>query len=315
MSKHISVVFPGQGSQSQGMTEIFSSDEVNNLGYKNPFDFDLLDIINHDEEKLNKSYYTQPALVLTSLLYYQRLKNILPNQPNILAGHSLGEYSALVASNAIDLHSALKLVYKRGKFMTESQNGSMMAVMGATLENILNVCDQINKEENENISAANLNSPNQIVLGGLESSIDIAQVKLKELGAKRCIKLKVATASHCKLLNDASKKLENELNLTEFISPEVDVIQNINASISSDIVQIKQNLVNQLTSPVQWIDTMKKINHQQGIIIECGPGKVLSGLAKANGCENILSMSSETFEDDLRNMLWKMYLLQVLLEE
>lgn len=303
MSKHISVVFPGQGSQSQGMTEIFSSDEINNLGYKNPFDFDLLDIINHDEEKLNKSYYTQPALVLTSLLYYQRLKNILPNQPNILAGHSLGEYSALVASNAIDLHSALKLVYKRGKFMTESQNGSMMAVMGATLENILNVCDQINKEENENISAANLNSPNQIVLGGLESSIDIAQVKLKELGAKRCIKLKVATASHCKLLNDASKKLENELNLTEFISPEVDVIQNINASISSDIVQIKQNLVNQLTSPVQWIDTMKQINQHQGIIIECGPGKVLSGLAKANGCENILSMSSETFEDDLRNML------------
>lgn len=303
MSKHISVVFPGQGSQSQGMTEIFSSDEVNNLGYKNPFDFDLLDIINHDEEKLNKSYYTQPALVLTSLLYYQRLKNILPNQPNILAGHSLGEYSALVASNAIDLHSALKLVYKRGKFMTESQNGSMMAVMGATLENILNVCDQINKEENENISAANLNSPNQIVLGGLESSIDIAQVKLKELGAKRCIKLKVATASHCKLLNDASKKLENELNLTEFISPEVDVIQNINASISSDIIQIKQNLVNQLTSPVQWIDTMKQINQHQGIIIECGPGKVLSGLAKANGCENILTMSSETFEDDLRNML------------
>ena len=257
MSKHISVVFPGQGSQSQGMTEIFTSVEVNNLGYINPFDFDLLDIINHDEEKLNKSYYTQPALVLTSLLYYQRLKNILPNQPNILAGHSLGEYSALVASNAIDLHSALKLVYKRGKFMTESQNGSMMAVMGATLENVLNVCDQINKEENENISAANLNSPNQIVLGGLESSIDIAQVKLKELGAKRCIKLKVATASHCKLLNDASKKLENELNLTEFISPEVDVIQNINASISSDIIQIKQNLVNQLTSPVQWIDTMK----------------------------------------------------------
>lgn len=303
MSKHISVVFPGQGSQSQGMTEIFSSDEINNLGYKNPFDFDLLDIINHDEEKLNKSYYTQPALVLTSLLYYQRLKNILPNQPNILAGHSLGEYSALVASNAIDLHSALKLVYKRGKFMTESQNGSMMAVMGATLENVLNVCDQINKEENENISAANLNSPNQIVLGGLESSIDIAQVKLKELGAKRCIKLKVATASHCKLLNDASKKLENELNLTEFISPEVDVIQNINASISSDIIQIKQNLVNQLTSPVQWIDTMKQINQHQGIIIECGPGKVLSGLAKANGCENILTMSSETFEDDLRNML------------
>ena len=303
MSKHISVVFPGQGSQSQGMTDIFSSDELNNIGYINPFDFNLLDIINNDEEKLNKSYYTQPALVLTSLLYYQRLKNILPNQPNILAGHSLGEYSALVASNAIDLHSALKLVYKRGKFMTESQNGSMMAVMGVTLENILNVCDQINKEENENISAANLNSPNQIVLGGLESSVDIAAIKLKELGAKRCIKLKVATASHCKLLDDASKKLENELNLTEFIEPEIDVIQNINASISSDTIHIKQNLVNQLTNPVQWIDTMNQINQHQGIIIECGPGKVLSGLAKANGCENILTMSSPSFEDDLRNML------------
>jgi [acyl-carrier-protein] S-malonyltransferase len=303
MSKHISVVFPGQGSQSQGMTDIFSPDELNNIGYINPFDFDLLDIINHDEEKLNKSYYTQPALVLTSLLYYQRLKNILPNQPNILAGHSLGEYSALVASNAIDLHSALKLVYKRGKFMSESKNGSMMAVMGVTLENILNVCDQINKEENENISAANLNSPNQIVLGGLESSVDIAAIKLKELGAKRCIKLKVATASHCKLLDDASKKLENELNLTEFIEPEIDVIQNINASISLDTIHIKQNLVNQLTNPVQWIDTMNQINQHQGIIIECGPGKVLSGLAKANGCENILTMSSPSFEDDLRNML------------
>lgn len=303
MSKHISVVFPGQGSQSQGMTDIFSPDELNNIGYINPFNFDLLDIINHDEEKLNKSYYTQPALVLTSLLYYQRLKNILPNQPNILAGHSLGEYSALVASNAIDLHSALKLVYKRGKFMSESKNGSMMAVMGATLENILNVCDQINKEENENISAANLNSPNQIVLGGLESSADIAAIKLKELGAKRCIKLKVATASHCKLLDDASKKLENELNLTEFIEPEIDVIQNINASISLDTIHIKQNLVNQLTNPVQWIDTMNQINQHQGIIIECGPGKVLSGLAKANGCENILTMSSPSFEDDLRNML------------
>ena len=303
MSKHISVVFPGQGSQSQGMTDIFSPDELNNIGYINPFDFDLLDIINHDEEKLNKSYYTQPALVLTSLLYYQRLKNILPNQPNILAGHSLGEYSALVASNAIDLHSALKLVYKRGKFMSESKNGSMMAVMGATLENILNVCDQINREENENISAANLNSPNQIVLGGLESSVDIAAIKLKELGAKRCIKLKVATASHCKLLDDASKKLENELNLTEFIEPEIDVIQNINASISLDTIHIKQNLVNQLTNPVQWIDTMNQINQHQGIIIECGPGKVLSGLAKANGCENILTMSSPSFEDDLRNML------------
>ena len=267
MSKHISVVFPGQGSQSQGMTDIFSPDELNNIGYINPFDFDLLDIINHDEEKLNKSYYTQPALVLTSLLYYQRLKNILPNQPNILAGHSLGEYSALVASNAIDLHSALKLVYKRGKFMSESKNGSMMAVMGATLENILNVCDQINKEENENISAANLNSPNQIVLGGLESSVDIAAIKLKELGAKRCIKLKVATASHCKLLDDASKKLENELNLTEFIEPEIDVIQNINASISLYTIHIKQNLFNQLTNPVQWIDTINQINQHQGIII------------------------------------------------
>ena len=303
MSKHISVVFPGQGSQSHGMTETFTPDELYNLGYKNPFDFDLLDIINNDEEKLNKSYYTQPALVLTSLLYYQRLKNILPNQPNILAGHSLGEYSALVASNAIDIHSALKLVYKRGKFMAESKNGSMMAVMGTTLENILNVCDQINEDENENISAANLNSPNQIVLGGLESSIDIAAIKLKELGAKRCIKLKVATASHCKLLGDASKKLENELNLTEFIEPEIDVIQNINATISSDITKIKQNLVNQLTNPVQWIDTMKQINQHKGIIIECGPGKILSGLAKANGCENILTMSSATFEEDLRNML------------
>ena len=306
-----SVVFPGQGSQIVGMGKEFFDKYslVKNL-FKEAdevLDFNLSKLIlEGPKDELDLTINTQPAIFLISFSIFNVLTkelNIDLHQAKYFAGHSLGEYSALVASNAIDLHSALKLVYKRGKFMTESQNGSMMAVMGANLENILNVCDQINKEENENISAANLNSPNQIVLGGLESSIDIAQAKLKELGAKRCIKLKVATASHCKLLNDASKKLENELNLTEFISPEVDVIQNINASISSDIVQIKQNLVNQLTSPVQWIDTMKKINQHQGIIIECGPGKVLSGLAKANGCENILTMSSETFEDDLRNML------------
>ena len=133
MSKHISVVFPGQGSQSHGMTETFTPDEFYNLGYKNPFDFDLLDIINNDEEKLNKSYYTQPALVLTSLLYYQRLKNILPNQPNILAGHSLGEYSALVAGNLINITDASILIKKRGELMhssIEPNVSGMAAIIG-----------------------------------------------------------------------------------------------------------------------------------------------------------------------------------------
>ena len=304
MTKHISIVFPGQGSQSIGMLDHFSHEDILSSGFdKNIFNFDLLDIISSDEEKLNRSHFTQPALVLTSHLYFRKLTKLLSTKLDLLAGHSLGEYSALLAAGSIELNAALQLVYKRGLFMSEAPSGSMLAVMGLDKSVIDRICNDINSEGNIFVAPANINTPNQIVIGGDHKAIDIASIKLKEMGAKRCIKLKVSTASHCLLMKESALKLQKELENIDIIKPTIGVVQNVDARLAQNPELIKNNLISQLTSPVQWVDTMKQVVSNNGILIECGPGKVLSGLAKQNGIENILTMSSQNFEEDLRNIL------------
>lgn len=304
MAKHISVVFPGQGSQSIGMLDQFSHEDILSSGYdSNIFNFDLLDIISSNEEKLNRSHFTQPALVLTSHLYFRKLTKLLSTKLDLLAGHSLGEYSALLAAGSIELDAALQLVYKRGLFMSEAPSGSMLAVMGLEISVIDKICNDISNEGNIFVAPANINTPNQIVIGGDHKAIDIASIKLKEEGAKRCIKLKVSTASHCLLMKESALKLQKELENIDIIKPTIGVVQNVDARLAETPELIKNNLISQLTSPVQWVDTMKRVDSNNGILIECGPGKVLSGLAKQNGIENILTMSSQNFEEDLRNML------------
>ena len=304
MAKHISVVFPGQGSQSIGMLDQFSHEDILSSGYdSNIFNFDLLDIISSNEEKLNRSHFTQPALVLTSHLYFRKLTKLLSTKLDLLAGHSLGEYSALLAAGSIELDAALQLVYKRGLFMSEAPSGSMLAVMGLEISVIDKICNDISNEGNIFVAPANINTPNQIVIGGDHKAIDIASIKLKEEGAKRCIKLTVSTASHCLLMKESALKLQKELENIDIIKPTIGVVQNVDARLAETPELIKNNLISQLTSPVQWVDTMKRVDSNKGILIECGPGKVLSGLAKQNGIENILTMSSQNFEEDLRNML------------
>ena len=304
MTKHISIVFPGQGSQSIGMLDQFSNVDILSSGYDTDiFSFDLLDIISTDEEKLNQSQYTQPALVLSSHLYFRKLTKLLSDKFNLLAGHSLGEFSALLAAGSIELNTVLGLVYKRGLFMSEAPSGSMLAVMGLKQSVIDKICIDISNEEDVFVAPANINTPNQIVIGGDHKAIDIASIKLKEEGAKRCIKLKVSTASHCSLMNESALKFQKELDNIDIIKPAVDVVQNVNGKVIQNPELIKDNLIKQLTKPVQWVETMKQIASNNGILIECGPGKVLSGLAKQNGIENILTMSSQSFEEDLRNII------------
>ena len=304
MAKHISIVFPGQGSQSIGMLDQFSNVDILSSGYDTDiFSFDLLDIISTDEEKLNQSQYTQPALVLSSHLYFRKLTKLLSDKFNLLAGHSLGEFSALLAAGSIELNTVLGLVYKRGLFMSEAPSGSMLAVMGLKQSVIDKICIDISNEEDVFVAPANINTPNQIVIGGDHKAIDIASIKLKEEGAKRCIKLKVSTASHCSLMNESALKFQKELDNIDIIKPAVDVVQNVNGKVIQNPELIKNNLIKQLIKPVQWVETMKQIASNNGILIECGPGKVLSGLAKQNGIENILTMSSQSFEEDLRNMI------------
>ena len=306
MPRHISLIFPGQGSQSIGMLNSFSGEELNIVSKisKEVLEIDLVDCIeNGPEEVLNKTSITQPALLIASYLYYKKFLDLFDITPNLLAGHSLGEYSALVASNSIKLDDAISLVHKRGKCMEKSQKGSMFAILNLDINEINQICKVVEEETGQIISPANINSPNQVVIAGSDEAATIAAEKCKEAGAKRCIQLKVSVASHCNLMYEAASLFKKELDKHKFYTPEISIIHNVDAKIEEDITNIPKKLTEQLTLPVQWTKTMEYIKTFNGIVIECGPGKVLSGLAKTNGLDNILSMSSESFEDDLKKLL------------
>ena len=306
MPRHISLIFPGQGSQSIGMLNSFSEDELDNVTKisKKVLDIDIIDCIkNGPEDDLNKTSITQPALLIASYLYYKKFLNLFDITPNLLAGHSLGEYSALLASNSIKIDDAISLVHKRGKCMENSQKGSMYAILNLDLNEINQICKAVKQETGLVISPANINSPNQVVIAGSDEAARIAADKCKEAGAKRCIQLNVSVASHCRLMDEAASNFKKELDGHIFNSPDISIVHNVDAKIEEDFANIPKKLLEQLTLPVQWTKTMEYIKTFNGIVIECGPGKILSGLAKTNGLDNILSMSSETFEDDLKELL------------
>ena len=305
MPRHISLIFPGQGSQSLGMLNSFDG-ELNNILdiTSNILDINIVDCItNGPEEVLNKTSITQPAILITSYLYYQKFITDTGLVPNLFAGHSLGEYSALLASNSIDLSTAVSLVHKRGVFMENAKPGSMFAILNLDLISIQNICKEVEEATGKIVSAANINSQNQIVVAGDNDSTILVAEKCKEVGAKRCIQLKVSVASHCALMKDAADLLEVELNNISITKPDIPILHNFDALPSIDSLEIKSKLKNQLFKPVQWVDTMNHIKNYDGIVIECGPGKVLTGLAKTNGLNNILSMVSPTFNDELQQLL------------
>ena len=220
MPRHISLIFPGQGSQSIGMLNSFSEDELNNVTKisKEVLDTDIVDCIkNGPEEDLNKTSITQPALLIASYLYYKKFLDLFDITPNLLAGHSLGEYSALLASNSIKIDDAISLVHKRGKCMENSQKGSMFAILNLDLNEINQICKAVEEETGQVISPANINSPNQVVIAGSDEAATIAANKCKEAGAKRCIQLKVSVASHCNLMDEAASVFKKELDEHTFI--------------------------------------------------------------------------------------------------
>ena len=300
MPRHISLVFPGQGSQSVGMLDDFCHDDIASIKPAlTELPFDLIDIIQNDpEDLLKKTSITQPALLATSYLHYKKFLSLTHTLPDIIAGHSLGEYSALVAADSIKLKDAISLVHKRGLFMESSEKGSMFAILNLDLSFVIDICNEVSIATGLVVSPANINSPNQIVIAGNEEAAVIAADRCKELGAKRCIKLKVGAASHCMLMKAASESLLAELSSIHFNEPSIPIIHNYDASIESSSINLVGKLTSQLTYPVKWIDTMNLIKEFNGIVIECGPGKVLSGLAKANGLDNILSTSSNNFKEE-----------------
>ena len=304
MPRLISLLFPGQGSQSLGMLSSFERQDLDFISEvsNEALSFDLIDIIqNGPEDKLNQTSFTQPALLATSYLYYKKFLSIVGTNPDLLAGHSLGEYSALVASGSIDFKEALILVHKRGLFMEQSEVGSMFAILNLNIETIQTICSEVSSKLNQIVSPANINSPNQVVIAGSHEAAALASEKCKAAGAKRSIQLKVSVASHCNLMESASVLISKEMENVKFNNPLIPVIHNVNALESSDN-NIAQKLTDQLIKPVQWLKTMEKINMLDGIVVECGPGRVLSGLAKTNGLSNILTMSSDNFQQEFNSV-------------
>jgi len=276
-------IFPGQGSQFFGMgKELYeSSVEAKNLFEKanEILGFNITDIMfEGTEEDLIQTKVTQPAIFLHSVILALTSDNF---QADAIAGHSLGEFSALVANKTLPFEDGLKLVSARAMAMQkacEANPSTMAAVLGMEDAKVEEVCKAI---ENEVVVPANYNSTGQLVISGSNAGIDLAMEKLKEAGAKRVIKLNVGGAFHSPLMEPARQELAEAIENTPFSEPTAPIYQNVTALPSSDISVIKENLVKQLTSPVRWTQTVQNmVNDGVTDFIEVGPGKVLRGLVK-----------------------------------
>ncbi len=280
-------VFPGQGSQKLGMlAELAASNDVVHQTFAEAsavLDIDLWEISQFDSaNSLDQTHITQPVLLAASVAIWRLWQLTTDSRPSVLSGHSLGEYSALVCAGVIDFKAAVGIVHQRGQFMQAAVPagvGKMAAIVGLDDDKIQAICEAASGASI--VSAANFNSPGQTVIAGNADAVDKALEACKEAGAKRCLPLNVSVPSHCALMKPAAAQLESVLAKVEFNSPQIAVVQNVDAGISKDPNIIKQNLIKQLYLPVLWVDCVKKM-HAEGArkAVECGPGKVLSGLIK-----------------------------------
>ena len=286
MTSKLAFTFPGQGSQAVAMladladqslvTDTFA-EASNVLGY------DLWDLVQNDDQgKLNQTHITQPALLTASVSLWTLGCARNGQQPALLAGHSLGEYSALVCAGAIGFTDAVDLVRARGEYMqaaVPAGTGAMAAIIGLTDEQITDVCAA--SAAGEIVAPVNYNSPGQVVIAGVKDAVDRAMLACKEAGAKRALPLPVSVPSHCALMQPAAEQLAEKLAAIDVTMPDIPVIQNVNAQVAQNVDELVSNLVAQLHQPVRWTGCVQNMA-QQGVevMLECGPGKVLTGLNK-----------------------------------
>jgi [acyl-carrier-protein] S-malonyltransferase len=284
----VAFIFPGQGSQAPGMgrelagayaaaREVFEeADEalgfaLSRLCFEGP------------AEELQLTENTQPAILATSVAALRAAESEGLPRPDFVAGHSLGEYSALVAAGALSLRDAVTVVRKRGRYMQEAVPvgaGAMAAVIGADTETVEAVCKEAARE-GEICSAANINSPHQIVIAGSAAAVERALPLLKERGAKRAIALKVSAPFHCALMLPAQERLAADLDEVEFKDLSVPLVTNVDAAVIRTGAEARAALVRQVSSPVRWRESMELLSREGvGLFVEVGPGKVLSGLVR-----------------------------------
>ena len=286
MSK-FAIVFPGQGSQAIGMlAELAQQYDVVNQTFAEASDalgYDLWALVqNGPVEDLNQTFRTQPALLAASVAIWRVWQELGLEQPSVLAGHSLGEYSALVCAGVIDFKQAISLVELRGKAMQDAVpagTGAMYAIIGLDDEAIAKACEDA--AQGEVVSPVNFNSPGQVVIAGQKDAVERAGILCKEAGAKRALPLPVSVPSHCALMKPAAERLAAALAEIEFNAPQIPVINNVDVVAETDPAKIKDALVRQLYSPVRWTEGVEKMSEQAvEKLLEMGPGKVLTGLTK-----------------------------------
>ena len=283
----LAFVFPGQGSQSIGMLKELAEVEPvvidtfklasDSLGY------DLWEITQHGpQEKLNSTDITQPALLAAGVACWKVWQAKAGAMPVVLAGHSLGEYSALVCAGVLDFSDAIKLVEARGQFMQQAVpegQGGMAAILGLEDAQVVEACQQA--AEGDVLQAVNYNSPGQVVVAGNKAAIERIVTVAKEMGAKRALPLPVSVPSHCDLMKPAAEQLADKLQSITFSEAVIPVINNVDVVAETDADKIRDALVRQLFNPVRWVETIQKMA-TDGVdqLIECGPGRVLVGLNK-----------------------------------
>lgn len=280
----IAFVFPGQGSQKVGMgTELANHNQHFFESADQKLGFSLSKIMNEGpQEELTLTYHAQPALLTVGAMIASRLKEA-GIEPAFTAGHSLGEYTALVASNVLSFEEGVLAVHKRGLYMNEAVPagvGAMAAVLGADTEVIENITKKVTAE-GDAVQPANLNCPGQVVISGTKAGVEKACVALKEAGVRRTIPLDVSGPFHSSLMEPAAEKLRKMLNGIEMSDAVPPVVANVNAAVVENSTSLKELLVEQLYSPVRWEESVRTmLNNGVTHFIECGPGKVLSGLIK-----------------------------------
>lgn len=288
MAQHVAFVFPGQGSQSVGMLQALTEthgDVVKQLADQaaSALGYDLLNIINQGPaEELNKTEITQPALLMTSYALWLVCQQHTDLRPTILAGHSLGEYSALVCAGAIDFVDAIKLVALRGSLMQQAVpagKGAMAAIVGLDDAAVSEVCEQASSEGV--VVPANYNSIGQVVISGEKTAVEKAATLAKEAGAKLAKVLPVSVPSHSPLMQPAADELAKAISNININTPSIPVIHNVSVNSAEHPDDIRQQLVEQLHKPVRWVETIQLLQ-QEGfnVIVECGAAKVLTGLSK-----------------------------------
>lgn len=280
------ILFPGQGSQKIGMlAELADQFSLIKSSFQEASDalgFDLWQVA-QTGEKLDQTAYTQPVLLTASIAIWRVWQELGGVEPLVLAGHSLGEYSALVAAESLSLSDAVKLVHLRGQLMQAAVpegEGSMAALLGLEDSQVVQLCAQASQQTGQVVEAANFNAKGQVVIAGTAAAVQQAITLAKEQGGKAIV-LPVSVPSHCSLMKPAAEKLAEALNATSFAMPKYSIVQNVSAQAGLNVEQIKTSLIEQLYRPVLWTQTMQTLQ-TLGVeyIVECGSGNVLSNLAK-----------------------------------